>query len=181
MKIKDLQFERDEFSLGPIRFDFEETGLYFLQGRNGSGKTSLMRLLMGRLDPSRGSVLDRPQFFLYLGVEGFFFKDWTIHENWNYFSEILNQSAELPAACQEFRNRKLKDLSLGQRQKMECLMLFGWKTPAYFLDEVLTHLDGPAREEIQLAITKKSSESLLICSVHESNEMFGSYRGALSL
>lgn len=181
MKLINLHYKRNQFSLGPINFAFEKTGLYFIQGRNGAGKTSLIRLLMGRIKNFEGKIDERPTSCLYLGAEGFFFSEWTCLENWNYFSRLQSQKQAFPYAASSYQNRRLKDLSLGQRKKMEFLMLLEWNSPALLIDEGFTHLDGPTKDEMQMALAKKSQDSLVICSIHESTEVFGSQKGAISL
>jgi len=45
------------FSVGPINYTFEAGKIYFIRGGNGSGKTTIMRILLGLITPSQGEIL----------------------------------------------------------------------------------------------------------------------------
>ena len=49
--------EDHPFAVGPINYKFEPGLAYFVRGDNGSGKTTVMRLLTGLIAPDSGKIL----------------------------------------------------------------------------------------------------------------------------
>lgn len=183
MQIQNLQFKRDYFSLGPIQAEFESSGLYFIQGANGSGKTSLLRILQKRLPASSGRILNRPKPIAFLGSENFFFEDLSIVENFKFLESMgipLAQNFDR-SALEQIKERQFSQLSEGQAQRARLQLLLSFNFPCYLLDEAFAHLDVSEKIKMQTEITERSSESLFILSIHESSEKFGSPKGLISL
>jgi ABC-type cobalamin/Fe3+-siderophores transport system ATPase subunit len=139
-------------------------GIYYLEGDNGSGKTTFINMLAltagriskkalldrgtirfnniayngGGLDPLKAADT-RERYFCIYPQKAFFLP---VSTRDNYL--ILNGTDPLKAA--RFSDRQLPDLlSGGQQQKVLMDIVLDDKKPVWFLDEPLTNLDAERR------------------------------------
>ena len=134
-----------------------------VRGANGSGKSSLLRLLCGLLPPSRGEVRwrDRPvragdahyaQELSYLGHASGMNADLTALENLQFSLHVAG-SARAASACREVlarlglerrENDSARHLSQGQRQRLVLARVLLSARPLWLLDEPCAGLDADA-------------------------------------
>jgi len=153
ISISDLSFERYfERVFEPVSFDLKAGSLLLVTGANGCGKTTLLRLLAGLLEPSEGEIHCDDQL-LYAGHNPAIKDDLTVEENirfWMRFmgtrtanpgQELLRQTIEkvgLSAVSQQ----EGRTLSAGQRKRCSLARLFFCDEALWLLDEPYSNLDG---------------------------------------
>jgi heme exporter protein A len=124
-------------------------------GRNGSGKTSLLRLIAGLLAISGGSVilkggdaeLTLPEQAHYLGHRDALKPALSVMENLGFWRDFLGGEAFDPAeslaavGLDHAGHLPAAYLSAGQRRRLSLARLIAVRRPVWLLDEPTTALD----------------------------------------
>jgi iron complex transport system ATP-binding protein len=163
-----------------------------LVGPNGAGKTTLLRCIMGRVQPTRGTVMldgvdtmrlsakQRAQRVAQLAQhlvmdDEITALDYVIAARFRH-DEPRTSSARAAAVALErvdagaFRDRRLRQLSGGERQRVAFAALLAQEAAALLLDEPANHLD-PARQvqSYQLLGELQSAGATLLIVTHDIN------------
>lgn len=174
--------------LNRVDLDLDVGDRVRIAGRNGVGKTTLMRIAAGLIDPDRGeatvwgaSAAERPEryqrlvSFLPAGDRGLYAR-LSVRRQLKFWARIaMVPRREVPARVEEaieiFNLRELADrrvdrMSMGQRQRLRIAMTFMPHPDVVLLDEPLTSLDGEGAEILYAAIERMLDQggALLWCS-----------------
>jgi heme exporter protein A len=170
---------REVFSA--LSFEALAGELLAVTGRNGSGKTSLLRLIAGLLTPAGGSLalegsdaeLTLPEQAHYLGHRDALKPALSVLENLHFWRDFLGgkpsnaaeslaavglaHAAHLPAAY----------LSAGQRRRLSLARLLAVRRPVWLLDEPTTALDTAGQDMIAgLMREHLTSGGLIVAATH---------------
>ena len=170
-------------ALDKISFDVAEGELFGLIGPDGSGKSSLYRILatLSRPDEGRAAVcgLDtvadyrqlRPKIG-YMPERFSLYQDLTVSENLNFFASLfgvsVKQNYELIAPIfgqlERFPHRKAGALSGGMKQKLALSCALIHRPDVLFLDEQTTGVDAVSRSEFwdMLAALREKGITILV-------------------
>jgi heme exporter protein A len=169
---KDLACVRGERTLfSHLNFSLNEGELLLVQGANGSGKTSLLRMLCGLLAPEFGEILWRGEAIgatretyhaemAYFGHAPAIKEDLSAAENLDFSCRLAGSpvdSEEVKGALGHLGlghclNLPTKSLSQGQRRRVALARLMLAKAKLWILDEPLTALDQAALQLVQTLI-----------------------------
>jgi ABC-type multidrug transport system ATPase subunit len=149
-----------------VSFSVEEGELFGLIGPDGSGKTSIFRILTTVLLADKGSanvigydvVKDYKIIRNSVGyMPGRFslYQDLSVEENLNFFATIFNTTvlenyeliADIYKQLEPFKTRRAGKLSGGMKQKLALSCALIHKPKVLFLDEPTTGVDPVSRKE----------------------------------
>lgn len=152
----------------------EVTGLL---GRNGSGKSSLLKIIFGTLNPYHKHVSIDDSFI----EKGYLNNRIAYLPQHNYLPQNipLKQMSPIlvdPSAWDEFSAHQLyqehqfkkpRELSGGELRKLETLMILYSKADYILLDEPFTHISPVQAEEIKHIIRRRSQHKGFIVTDHQ--------------
>ncbi|MEC5423538.1 ABC-F family ATP-binding cassette domain-containing protein [Virgibacillus sp. C22-A2] len=139
-----------------------------LLGANGIGKTTLLRSILGEIQPVSGKV--ELGEHLHIGYFEQELKETSnntcIEEIWDDFPHLTQQEVRSSLAkCGLTRKHiesKVKVLSGGEKAKVRLCKLINKETNLLVLDEPTNHLDRDAKEELKRALNDYKGSVLLI-------------------
>lgn len=163
-----------------VSFEVEEGEIIAFIGPNGAGKSTTIKMLTGILYPDEGSIevlgIDPTKARRKLAYEiGTVFGQkeqlWmhlTAYDNFKFFGAIydipeketekrINELCKL-FDLEEFINRPVRNLSLGQRIRCEIVASLIHKPKILFLDEPTIGLDPVVKDNIRKLIKKMNKE-----------------------
>lgn len=191
IKVNQLEFgyRRGSPVLANISFELPEGSIAGLMGANGTGKSTLIKLINGTLFPVSGTVLvgEEPASGRALGVLQQIF---TVPEevqlpNTAPTAFIRNFRRFYPAFDQQLLERALErfevspqprllDYSLGQRKKFLIAFALATQTRLLLLDEPTNGLDIPSKDQFrQLLLETRSESQSVIISTHQAHDLNG--------
>ncbi|MDM0106856.1 cytochrome c biogenesis heme-transporting ATPase CcmA [Variovorax sp. J22R24] len=144
-----------------VTFDAAPGDVVQVRGSNGSGKSSLLRLLCGLLQPTGGDVhwrgrhvgaheADFAREVAYMGHAGGMSGELTVRENLRFSLHVAG-SASGDAACRDVLQRlqladreheRLRHLSQGQQRRLSLARVLLSQRPLWLLDEPCAGLDA---------------------------------------
>jgi len=165
-----------------LNLKLEKGKIYGLLGKNGTGKSTLLRLVCGMLKPKAGTVLvnDKPSISrdvellqrVYLQQEENYLPSISLSEYVSAYRDFYPKfdQEKLESSMQIFEvpmDSKLNEISFGQRKKF--FLSFGMATNVDYLllDEPTNSLDVPSRSQFRKVLTAGFHESqAIIISTH---------------
>lgn len=168
IEVKDLSFKYDrDYIFENLNFDIYEGDFVGIIGANGAGKSTLIKLILGQLRPTNGSVRiygEDPQLAKFLSSVGYVPQvgrargmDFPARVSeivmMNMYQEIglfrfvkkhhkeaVRRALEM-VGMEDFENRRFSDLSGGQQQRVVIAKAIVNKPKILIMDEPTTGID----------------------------------------
>lgn len=151
-----------------------------LLGKNGQGKTTLLKLINDLLTPTSGEVLiegKRPgveskRIISYLPERTYLDKEMKVIDTLNYFKEFydnfdIDKAKKLLKDLDLDINYKISKMSKGMQEKLQLILVMSREADLYILDEPLGGVDPATRDYILDTILSNFKEgSSVIISTH---------------
>ena len=168
--------------LDDISFSLEKGGIFAVLGPNGSGKTTILKIILGMVLPQKGDVSIHESKIL---------KSWDYRKEISYLPQIarfpdnltvtelikmMNDLRNMPSredeliemlGLQKFLDKKLGNLSGGTRQKVNIMLAFMFDSSILILDEPTAGLDPVSLIRLkELIMESKSKGKIILITTH---------------
>ena len=179
------KYYEDFRAVNDVSFEIKEGEIFGLLGVNGAGKTTTFRMIMGLLDMTEGNItLDGKKIDYsvtdqigFLTEERSLLPTKTVLEQAIYYGVLKGLSEKevekrLDEYLKEFniveyKNKKIKELSKGNQQKIQFILSVIHKPRLLILDEPFSGLDPINVELFKKEILKlKKEKTIIIFSSH---------------
>jgi ABC-2 type transport system ATP-binding protein len=190
VSIRDLHFAyRRKPVFSGLSLDLQPGYIYGLLGRNGTGKSTLLRNLAGLLSPRQGKVLvegleprrRQPEFLrqVFLVPEEFYVPAISV-KRWvdsqapfypNFSREMLERTLREFSIAYDDSSR-LTELSYGQQKKVLIALALSANTPLLLMDEPTNGLDILSKSQFRKVIAGALTEDkCILISTHQVKDL----------
>jgi len=185
LEIKNLSKKfKDVYVLKDINLTFESGKIYGFTGRNGSGKSVLLKIICGFYTPTSGEVLldnynyilnnDFPKSTRCLIEKPNFLPDLTGYENLKLLASIENKIGDKEIMntieklnLKEEINKKYSKYSLGTKQKLGIAQVLMEDPKLIVLDEPLNGIENDTAKEVRKILNEeKKKDKIIIVASH---------------
>ena len=178
LRADNITLVRDEWHLPPVSFELNLGDVLVVRGGNGSGKTSLLRCLVGLLPLYSGEVWSDPGIedsCHYVGHANALKPTLTVEQNLNFFGGFFSSSSSSSLSIDEALARLnltslssalVSNLSSGQMRCVSLCRLLLHFRPFWFLDEPTTGLDESAESLVCELIEEHRKSGIVVVSTH---------------
>ena len=181
LEVKNLNKKFDNKKiLKDINFSIDKGKIVGLLGKNGVGKSTLIKLINDLLTPTSGEILvngnkvgvETKRVISYLPERTYLNKQMKVSEVINFFEDFYDDfdSKKAKKLLKELDldiNQKLTKMSKGMQEKVQLVLVMSRKADLYILDEPLGGVDPATRDYILDTILSNFDEdSSVIISTH---------------
>ena len=166
--------------LKDVNLTIESGKIIGLLGKNGTGKSTLIKLINDLLTPTSGEILVKGQkvgveskkVISYLPERTYLDKSMTINEVIEYFEDFYDnfdpdKARKLLKDLDLDENLKLSKMSKGMQEKVQLVLVMSRKADLYILDEPLGGVDPATRDYIlDTILTNFNEGASVIISTH---------------
>lgn len=167
-----------------LGFCLSTSSCIVIRGNNGSGKTSLLKILAGISQASAGEVFwgeekitDLASEFggdsEFIGHKNFLKPELTIRQNLEFHANLNDSVMALNSALSFFAindiaDKKVKTVSAGQQKKAMLAKLLACPASVWFLDEPSINLDQDSKDKIHgLIKTRVKEGGIVVITTHD--------------
>ena len=163
--------------LTDVSFRINKGKIIGLLGKNGMGKSTIIKLLNGLLTPSKGEVLinnlnpgvESKKIISYLPERSYLDKSMSVNQILNFFTEFydnfnIDTARKLLYDLNLSETTNLNKMSKGMLEKLQLVLVMSREADLYVLDEPLGGVDPATRDYILDTILSnfKEGASILI-------------------
>ena len=184
--MKFIEFKNLSKNFGPkealknINLKIEKGKIYGLLGPNGSGKTTMIKIINDLLQPTSGEILingrepgiESKKIISFLPERTYLNMNMKVSELIQFFKDFYEDFDE-KKAIQLLHKLKiketdqLKNMSKGTKEKVQLVMVMSRKADLYILDEPIGGVDPASRDYIlETILTNFNEGSSILISTH---------------
>ena len=191
LTVSDLTCQRGYKELfSNLSFELNSGEILKISGTNGSGKTSLLKILAGLNSAESGTLTinnnkvgsyDYQSDIFYLGHLPALSPELYCNENLDYLIQLSNNSSNQSlddaltnVGLKNFENEYAANLSAGQKRRVVMSALFITQSKVWLLDEPFTALDADGINVIETQITKHCDNGgICVLTTHQKCNLHG--------
>ena len=181
INIKNACKHYDTFDLKDVNISFPDKGLFKLDGKSGSGKTTILRLITGEVKPDKGEVafdkeVNFSSFISYLPSDNLLDKSTSLMKS---KSIIVNMDIPFDndmflqlIKAFDFNNKKdkhIKDLSEGNIKIANIIICLSKISSCLLIDEPFSSLDRTAKSILKGLLIDLSKSKCVIFTDHSNS------------
>lgn len=151
-----------------------------LLGPNGSGKTTIIKMLNGLLTPTEGTIriggsevgVETKAHVAYLPDRTYLSGNQKVSEILDFFCDFYsdfdrNRAEEMLKSLNIETDKRMQTLSKGTKEKVQLILVMSRRADLYVLDEPIAGVDPAARDYIlRTIINNYNPESTVLISTH---------------
>lgn len=189
LTLENISFEKNYKTIFKnLSFSLSLSSALIVTGKNGCGKSSLLKIIAGIYEINQGKILwgneniknFRDDFngdLQYLGHKNFLKPELTIFENLKFYSQLNGTELTLNSALEFFdlaekRHQFVKNLSAGVQQRVMLAKLLACPATIWLLDEPSSNLDKEWRKKLYDLIKNRIRDKGLIIMATHDEEFF---------
>lgn len=173
--------------LDDVSMELESGNIYGLQGKNGSGKTMLLRAVSGLLYATKGNIeidgkilgkdIAFPQSMGLLLENPAFLDGYSGYDNLKMLASIRNKNIAIENVLSNVGldpcdKRKYRKYSLGMKQRLGIACAIMEKPELLILDEPFNALDQAGQEKIaDIIMEMRDNGCLILITSHDKEEL----------
>ena len=185
----------DSYAVSDMSFRIAEGEIVGLLGPNGAGKSTLIKMILGVITPTSGTVSvlnqnplrfrshEKNQIGVFLGGKSNLIYHLPVLDSVHLFQSIYHVSRERFNSnlshfakclqCTDILKQRVATLSLGQRLRAELLCLFIYEPRLLILDEPTLGLDIEGKRQFRDLLRAMAAEhnTTVLITTHDVNDM----------
>lgn len=177
---------RKEILFSSFNYTFKEKEKYAILGFNSAGKSTLLKVVAGLIEPTKGKVkfvnnkqevepTDQHTYFSFASPELQLFKDLMVKDILDFhfqFKQCKLSENEFLEECglRPFLNKQYSELSSGLKNKLKLSLALFSDTPILLLDEPCTNFDDANTQWYLHCINKYCGDQMIIVASNQEVE-----------
>lgn len=192
VSVNNLHHRRPTWAIKSVSFSVDRGECLVLIGKNGAGKTTVLNLIAGLIQPYAGQVLIQgfnihtlpilaKQFIGFLPDRCPLYPELTVREYLGFIaklrqiskSDITNRIEEMleNLSLKNYRHHLIGTLSKGLKQRVGLASALLHRPTVLLLDEPTQGLDQSQIEDFQLLLSNYKKDAAIILATHYLNEV----------
>ena len=171
MKVINITKTYEDVSvLNNISIEFNKCGIYLIHGESGAGKTTLFRIINNLETPDSGSIeLENEETISYCSSSNQLIEHITVMDMIKIISNDLTIINDMLKSfgIYSLRNKKIKKLSSGERERLQIILTLLKDSRVVFLDEPTENLDKKTSIQIFNYLKSLSKEKIIVLISHD--------------
>ena len=163
-----------------VSFKIQNGKITGLLGRNGMGKSTILKLINDLLTPTSGEILvkgkkvgiESKKIISFLPERTYLDKSWTIKQIFEFFVDFyedfdIDKARQLLSDLELDENAKIVKMSKGMIEKLQLVLVMARNAELYVLDEPLGGVDPATRDYILETILRNyNPDAAILISTH---------------
>ncbi len=181
LEVKSIEKSFDDKNVvKDVTFTIKKGEIVGLLGKNGSGKTTIIKMINDLLTIDKGEILingekigvSTKEQVSYLPERTYLDRSKTVGQIFDFFQDFYNNFDREKAEKLLYEldldvNQKLSKMSKGMKEKVQLVLVMSRKVDLYVLDEPLGGVDPSTRDHIlQTILTNFNEGSSLLITTH---------------